>query len=396
VTSLAPEPGGASRSDGASRAAPAPSRLRRATLPAAGVALLAPHVRDGLDLRRAMACVLVAVAPSAGVGIANAGHQALLAARELGLERLPGWRGALLGALGLAASPESALACLAYGLACALPLLAVAWLFAWGWDQLFARLRDRAPCEALPAVVVLLALLLPPGIALWQVALGASVAYVVGLAIFGGTGRNPVHPVLVGFTFLYFAYPASFSGPGAWVALDGAQAVLPLAALAEGGRAALEIPWRDTLLGRTPGGLGETSALACLVGGVFLVYAQLASWRVIAGGVLGLAATALLANALGDPERPLVGVPWHWHLTLGSFAFGLVFLATDPVTSAATRAGRWAYGALIGFLTVAIRVFNPAHAEGALMAILLANVLAPILDHVSVRVHVQRRRRRLG
>ena len=396
MTSLAPEAGGAARPD---QAAPAPSREHRAPRsvpPAAGTTLLAPHLRDGLDLRRAMACVLVAVTPGAGVGIANAGHQALLAARELGLDRLPGWRGGLLVALGLPPAPQSALACLVYGLACALPVLAVAALVAWGWDRVFARLRDRAPCEALPVVVVLLCLLLPPAIALWQVALGASVAYVVGLAIFGGTGRNPVHPALVGFSFLYFAYPASFSGPGAWVALDGARAVPPLAALADGGFGVVETSWLDTLLGRTPGGLGETSALACLLGGAFLVYAQLASWRVIAGGVLGLVATALLANGLGDPERPLVGVPWHWHLTLGSFAFGLVFLATDPVTSAATRAGRWVYGGLIGFLTVLIRVFNPAHAEGALMAIMLANVLAPLFDHVVVRAHVRRRRRRLG
>jgi Na+-transporting NADH:ubiquinone oxidoreductase subunit B len=360
------------------------------------VTLLAPHLRDGLDLRRATTCLLAAVAPSALAGVTNAGHQALLAARELGLARLPGWRGALFHALGLPSSPDSLPACFAYGLSCAVPMLAVAAGVGWAWDRVFVRLRDRAPCETLPAVVVLFCLLLPPGIALWQVAAGASVAHVVGLAIFGGTGRNPVHPVLVGFTFLYFAYPASFSAPGAWVALDGARAEPALVALAGGSLSALELSWADTLLGRTPGGLGETSALACLLGGAFLVYAQLASWRVIAGGALGLVAAAALANAFGDPERPLVGVPGYWHLGLGSFAFGLVFLATDPVTSAATRAGRWVYGALIGGITVLVRVFNPALAEGALIAIVLANVLAPLLDHGVVALHLRRRRRRLG
>ena len=377
-----------------------------------GVALCAPHLRDGLDLRRATTCLLVAAAPAGLIGVANAGHQALLAARELGLARLPGWRGGILLGLGLPPSPESLPACLAYGLACAIPMLAVAAGAGWVWDRIFGRLRDRAPCETLPAVVVLFCLLLPPGIALWQVAVGLSVAYVVGLAIFGGTGRNPVHPVLVGFTFLYFAYPASFSAPGAWVALDGARAEPPLAALADagvaaladggvaaladGGVAALGVPWRDALLGLTPGGLGETSALACLLGGAFLVYAQLASWRILAGGLLGLLAAAWLANGFADPERPLVGVPGYWHLGLGSFAFALAFLATDPVTSAATRAGRWAYGVLIGLLTVLIRVFNPALAEGALMAVVLANVLAPLLDHGAVALHGLRRRRRRG
>ena len=234
---------------------------------------------------------------------------------------------------------------------------------------------------------------------MWQAVVGISFGLVVGMEIFGGTGRYVFHPVLVGLAFLYFTYPASFSGEGVWVGVPGADGTTVLRAASEGGLAALgagSIRWIDTLVGLEPGALGETSALACLAGGVLLVYARLASWRVLAGGVLGLVITAELSNALADATRPLRGLAWHWHLTTGSFAFGLVFLATDPVTSAVTAAGRWAYGALIGFLVVVVRVFNPAHPEGVMVAILLANVLAPLLDRAVVWRYGLRRRRRLG
>lgn len=346
-----------------------------------------------------MGCVLLAVSPCALVGVVNAGYQVLGASRRQGLERLPGWLGEGLAVLGLPAAPESVAACLLVGLGRALPMLAVAGGIAWAWARLFARLRGRASSEAIPVVVVLFALSLPPAIPLWQVALGISFAVVVGLEIFGGTGRNVVNPALAGLAFLYFTYPASFSGEGVWVGVAGADGTTVLRAASEGGLAALgagSIRWIDTLVGLEPGALGETSALACLAGGVLLVYARLASWRVLAGGVLGLAITAELSNALADATRPLRGLAWHWHLTTGSFAFGLVFLATDPVTSAVTAAGRWAYGALIGFLVVVVRVFNPAHPEGVMVAILLANVLAPLLDRAVVWRHGLRRRRRLG
>jgi Na+-transporting NADH:ubiquinone oxidoreductase subunit B len=152
----------------------------------------------------------------------------------------------------------------------------------------------------------------------------------------------------------------------------------------------------DVLWGREPGAPGETSALACLLGAALLLQLRLASWRIVVGGVLGLVITAAAANAFADPERPLVGMPVHWHLATGGFAFALAFLATDPVTSAHTRGGRWALGLWIGFFVVLVRVFNPAHREGVLMAVLLGNVLAPFFDHVAVRAWARRRRRRLG
>ena len=371
----------------------------QAVPPGARETRAAPHVRDRLDLRTAMRCLLCAVAPAALVGAVNAGQQVLLAGRVLGQDEPPGWRGALVHALGFPPSPESPGASLVVGLSCAIPVLLVAAGSGWLWSQLFARVRGRSSPEMLPVAVTLFALTLPPGIPLWQVALGSSFAIVVGLEIFGGTGRNPVHPALVGFAFLYFAYPASFSGPGTWVALEGAPSTTVLGTLSQGGAAALQttrVQWMDTLLGWQAGALGVTSALACVAGGVFLVYAQLASWRIMLGGVLGLAVTAALVNTVGDSMRPQVGLPWHWHLTTGSFAFGIVFLATDPVTSPDTAPARLVYGILIGALTVLVRVFSPAHPEGAMLAILLGNVLAPVLDHATIRLHRWRRSRRRG
>ncbi len=358
----------------------------------------APHARDGLDLRRAMRCVLWAVSPCALAGVANTGHQALAAAQGW-LEPPTSSPYAWLVALGLPTSPGSAVACLVYGLLVAAPIAAVAAATAWGWHRIFVAVRGRGAGEALPVVVALFALSLPPTLPLWQVALGASAAVVLGFEIFGGTGRNIAHPAVVGLAVLTFAYPTSFSRQGAWVALEGAEATPPLRALAQGGVGSVlggEVAWQSTFLGTEPGALGDASAAACLIGALVLVRAGLASWRVMAGGVLGLVATAAVGNALGDAARPEVGLPVWWHLTTGSFAFGLVFLATDPVTSPVTAAGRWVYGGSIGAMTALVRIFNPAPDDGTWMAILLANLLAPLLDRGVVGVHLWQRRRRGG
>ena len=356
----------------------------------------APHVRDALDVRRAMRTALLAAAPAALAGVLNVGHQALAAAERADTAAPPGWRGAPLHALGFSTDPSSWAACLAWGLACVLPLAAVSAAVGAAWERVFARRRGGRPDPALSVVVAYFVLIVPPTLPLWQAALGISFAVVVGLEIFGGTGRNVVNPSLTGLAFLLFAYPASFSGEGAWVAGPGGGAPVMVLA-AQGGLEAVQetgLRWSDTLLGREVGAVGETSALACLLGALFLVAAQLASWRVIAGGVAGLAGAAALAGALGEGGSPAASLPWTWHLTAGSFAFGLAFLATDPVTSAATPGGRWAYGLSIGVLVVVVRVFNPAYPEGVVMAILLANVLAPLYDHVATRLALRRFRRR--
>jgi len=359
----------------------------------------APHVRDGLDVRRATVCTLLALVPTALVGTWNVGLQVLVSVDDQGLDGVPGWGGALLAATGLPPDYALAPACWVVGLARVVPLAAVCFAAGWVWERIFTHVRGRAPSTVFPVMVALTVLMLPPGIPLWQAALGVSVAVIVGLEIFGGSGRYVVHPAMVGISFLYFTYPASFGVDGDWVALPDAEMPRALEHAAEGGLEEMldwYFTWQRTALGTEPGALGETSALACLLGGLLLLHARLASATVVLGGVLGLAGTAALANLLGDPARPVVGVPVHWHATLGGFAFALFFVLTDPVTSATTRGARLAYGAFFGALVVLVRVFNPAHPEGVVMALVLANVTAPLFDFAATRWNVWRRSRRLG
>jgi Na+-transporting NADH:ubiquinone oxidoreductase subunit B len=352
------------------------------------------QIRSGVSLSAAMAGVGLALVPAASLGVFNVGLQAnrWLSAHEA---EVPGWRGALLGALGLSVRPDDVLACLAHGLLWVLPLFAVGLGAGWLAEQAFTRLRARPRDAALWVIGSVFVLGLPPAVPLWQAALGSAFAVVFGKEIFGGTGRNVVNPALAGLAFLYLAYPETATGDRIWIPVDGASGATALAS-AEGGVAGFEasgLRWRDAFLGLEPGAVGETSAAACLLGAVLLLHLRLADWRILVAGVAGLTATALGLGAL-LPDAPLAQLPWHWHLVLGSFAFGLVFLATDPVTSAATRGGRWLYGLLIGFLVVTIRVANPAHREGMIFAVLLANLTSPLLDHVAIRVQGFWRRRR--
>jgi Na+-transporting NADH:ubiquinone oxidoreductase subunit B len=339
-----------------------------------------------------LGAVLVALVPCVLVGLWNTGHQAnlWLAAN---VTDAPGWRVEALRAFGVGTAPGSALACLAHGLLWMAPLFAVSLAAGWLWETLFARARRRPRDAALYVIVSLFVLSLPAAVPLWQAALGASFAVVFGKEIFGGTGRNVVNPAVAGLAFLYLAYPETATGDRIWIPVDGASGATPLAAAAQGLDAlrATHLDWLDAFLGRKPGALGETSAAACLLGALWLVYLRLADWRILAGGVAGLVATALAFGALASDAPSMAQLPWYWHATLGSFAFGLAFLATDPVTSAATPGGRLAYGLLIGFLVVVIRVANPAHREGMIFAVLLANLSAPLLDHLVIRLRGRRR-----
>lgn len=346
-----------------------------------------PHVRGALDVPGAMRCVLWAASPCVAMGIYNAGYQARLAGSD-------DWRARALEALGAAPGSTGLWACVAHGAAILLPLLATSLLAGGLAERLFARARGRAADHvALPVIALIFTLCLPPTLALWQAALGAFVAVAVGKEIFGGFGQNFVNPALVGLAFLYFAYPASLTGDAIWVAADGYSGATPLAVAQRGGLAALEAQaagFGAALWGREPGALGDTSAVACALGLAVLLYTGVASWRVVAGGALGLVAAALLTGALGD-ERPIAELPWHWHAAAGGFAFGLVFLATDPVTAPVTNPGRWLYGLAIGGLVVLLRVANPAHRESVLLAVLLGNVMAPLLDQIAARVQRARR-----
>jgi len=372
------------------RTAPLPLHLRpRAT---AG----APHVRDGVSVRRLVNVTVLALVPCILAGVHETGRQANLAMAASGTAQATGWRGALLDALGVGYDPASASACVLHGFVWLLPVSLVTVGVGACWQSIFARVRGVHAAE-LVITGLLFALFLPPTIPLWQAAAGITFGIVVGKEVFGGTGKNFLNPALAGLAFVYFAYPASLRSAPVWVASDGWSGTTPMALAASGGVAALRdagVTWLDTFWGREPGAMGETSAAACLVGAMILLWVRVVSWRVLAGGVAGVIATAVVFERLAPAGLPMATLPWHWHLTLGGFAFGLVFFATDPVTAATTNPGRWCYGVLIGCMTVIIRVANPAHTDGVLLAILLGNVFAPLIDYAVVWRNARRRERR--
>jgi Na+-transporting NADH:ubiquinone oxidoreductase subunit B len=264
---------------------------------------------------------------------------------------------------------------------------------------LFATVRKHEINEGFFVTSVLFALTLPPDMPLWQVALGISFGVVVGKEVFGGTGKNFLNPALTGRAFLYFAYPAQISGDAVWVGADGYTGATALGIMAAEGVEGLgnaaqvvtDYSWMSAFLGDIPGSFGEVSTLAIFLGGAVLLLMGIASWRVVLGVFLGMVVTSLLLNAIGSGTNPMFNVPWYWHLVIGGFAFGMIFMATDPVSAAMTNTGRLWYGALIGFMTVLIRVVNPAFPEGIMLAILFANLFAPLFDYFVVQSNIKRR-----
>jgi Na+-transporting NADH:ubiquinone oxidoreductase subunit B len=220
---------------------------------------------------------------------------------------------------------------------------------------------------------------------------------VIGKEIFGGTGKNFLNPALTGRAFLFFAYPVSMSGDEVWTAIDGFSGATPLGLAAQGGIdaiAAADIGWMQTFFGLIQGSIGETSTLACLLGAVFLLYTRVASYRIMLGVFAGMVLTSTLFNLIGSDSNPMFSVPWFWHLTMGGFAFGMVFMATDPVTAANTDTGRWIFGGLVGVMVVLIRVINPAFAEGMMLSILFGNMFAPLIDYFVIQSNIRRRAKR--
>ncbi len=352
----------------------------------------APHVRDGIDLKRVMTYVVIALVPCLLVALYNTGYQANLEMVRQGIAAVPGWRGALLSGIGY--DPASLFACMVHGLLYFLPIYIVVLAAGGLWEVIFAAVRNHEINEGFLVTSMLFALIMPPAIPLWQVALGVSFGVVVAKEIFGGTGKNFLNPALAGRAFLFFTYPAQISGDAVWVAVDGFSGATPLTLAKVGGLQAVAdhgVTWMQTFIGVIPGSLGETSTLACLLGAAFLICTRVASWRIMAGVLVGMIATSLLFNLIGSDRNPMFAVPWYWHLVLGSFAFGTVFMATDPVSAAMTNAGRWIFGALIGFMVILIRVVNPAYPEGVMLAILFANLFAPLIDYCVVRVNIRRR-----
>ncbi len=241
---------------------------------------------------------------------------------------------------------------------------------------------------------ILFSLTCPPDLPLWQAALGIGFGVVIGKEVFGGTGKNFLNPALTGRAFLFFAYPAEMSGDAVWTAVDGYTGATSLSIAAQNGMDALagHVTWMDAFLGFEQGSIGETSVLALMIGGIALLVMGIASTRIVLGVLIGTVLTVLLYNWLGaDSKNPMFQMPFWWHFVLGGFAFGLFFMATDPVSASMTNAGKWIFGGLIGFMVITIRVVNPAYPEGMMLAILFANMFAPTIDYFVVQSNIKRR-----
>jgi Na+-transporting NADH:ubiquinone oxidoreductase subunit B len=363
------------------------------------VTTVEPHVRDSMDLKRIMMIVVYAMTPCVLMAMWNTGYQANTAMQTMNMAVAPGWRGAVLTAL-VGYDPNSILANILHGALYFIPLYIVTVAVGGLWEVLFGIVRKEDVNEGFLVTSLIFPLTLPPTLPLWQAALGISFGVVVAKELFGGTGRNFINPALAGRAFLYFAYPVQNSGDAVWVAVDGVTGATPLTALGTTdiatGMEAINVTWSQAFLGVQSGSIGETSALACLIGAVILVVTGVGSWRTMVSMLIGGMGFAALLWALGSEANPMFLMPPWWHLVVGGFAFGVVFCITDPVSSTLTETGKYFYGAIAGILSILIRVINPAYPEGVMMAILLANVFAPVIDYFVLQANIKRRKIRNG
>jgi Na+-transporting NADH:ubiquinone oxidoreductase subunit B len=342
----------------------------------------APHVRDKMDIKRLMSTVVVALMPVILIGMYNVGLQKL-------------------GALG---QPTPWFACLGHGAWHMLPIVLVSYIVGGVWEVLFAVVRKHEINEGFLVTGMLFPLTCPPDLPLWMVAAGISFGIVIGKEVFGGTGMNVLNPALTARAFVFFAYPAYMSGE-VWTAVDPTQVVdgwsgaTPLAVAAEAvgpdAVAAIQqsgVSLVQAFMGVIPGSMGEVSTFACLLGAAVLIASGVGSWKIMFSMLLGGIGGSFFINAVAGPTSSgIMSLPWMWQLCLGGFAFGLVFMATDPVSAAATHTGKWIYGFLTGFLAILVRTVNPAYPEGVMLAILFMNVFAPLIDHFVVRANMRRR-----
>jgi len=384
------------------------------------VAKGATHVRDAIDTKRMMTMVIVALIPCILMAMYNTGFQAqkIFAA---GAAEVPSgftlaegiwsgdWRYTVLDALGIDVtynrgsflSPGSILPCMLHGALYFLPVYLVCMVVGGHCELIFSILRKHEINEGFLVTGMLFPLTLPATIPLWQVAVGIMFGVVVGKEIFGGTGRNFLNPALTARAFLYFAYPTKISGDAVWTAVDGYTAPTILGAVAnatEGTTAEISqamstqagVTWWDYFIGNIHGSMGETSVACALFGAAVLILTRIGSWRIMSGSVIGMAVFSGLLW-LVPTEQPVTNLGPIWHLVIGGFAFGTVFMATDPVSASMTPTGKWVYGFVIGFLTVLVRAVNPAFPEGIMLAILFANVFAPLIDYFVVQANIKRR-----
>ncbi|RIZ69595.1 MAG: NADH:ubiquinone reductase (Na(+)-transporting) subunit B [Methylococcales bacterium] len=353
------------------------------------------HVRDGNDLKRTMTFVVIATLFCVLMAMYNTGYQANLAMESMGLEKIGNWRSIPMMIFGY--NTLNPFSNLVHGALYFLPIYITTLAIGGIWEVVFATVRGHEVNEGFLVSSMLYALIMPPDMPLWQVALGISFGVVIGKEVFGGTGKNFLNPALTGRAFLYFAYPASMTGDSIWVAVDGYTRATPLGLAANGGLDAVHAAnysWIQTFFGFEPGCLGETSTLAILIGAAFLLYTRVASYRIMGGVFAGMVVLSTLFNFIGSDTNPMFALPWYWHLTVGGFAFGMVYMATDPVSAAMTNTGRWVFGVLVGGMTVLIRVVNPAFPEGIMLAILFSNMFAPTIDYFVIQANIRRRVKR--
>ena len=351
----------------------------------------ASHVRDYMDLKRVMMMVVIALIPAIVMALYNTGYQANLAMQQMGLTSVDNWRGPVLEALGIGYDPNNILFNMIHGALYFLPVYIVTLAVGGIFETIFAVVRKHEINEGFLVTSMLFPLILPPDIPLWQVAIGITFGVVIGKEVFGGTGMNILNPALTARAFLFFAYPAAISGDKVWVAVDGLSKATPLAEFADPTISHATASWMDAFMGFIPGSMGETSTLACLIGAVMLIVSGVGSWRIMFSMFLGMVGFSTLLNVVGSATNPMFAMPWYWHLVVGGFAFGTVFMATDPVSASMTEKGKWFYGALIGILAVLIRVINPAFPEGVMLAILFGNVFSPIIDRIFLNANIKRR-----
>lgn len=362
------------------------------------VTTAAPHARTYTNMQRIMIYVLIAAIPCTLFGMWNTGHGANVALAAIGEEAMTGWRIGLMQMLGgFGLNPDSIIACMFHGFLYFLPIYAVVMIVGLFWEILFAIIRGHEVNEGFFVTSILFVLIVPASTPLWQIAIGISFGVVIGKEVFGGTGKNFLNPALVARAFLYFAYPAQMSGDTVWTPVDGfsgATALGVTAARGIEGLAEIDVTFWSAFWGNMQGSFGETSVAMCLIGMVFLLVTKIANWRLIVGCLAGTIVFSTLLNLVGSDTNPMFAMPFWWHIVLGGYAFGLVFMVTEPVTASHTNMGRYWYGALIGFMVVMIRVVNPAFPEGMMLAILFANIFAPLIDWFVVRANIARRAKR--
>ena len=342
---------------------------------------IGPHIRDSVDIKRVMIMVVFALLPLYIFGAINIGVQSGIAQNVSQT-----WNQNFV-----------------IGIKILLPIFLVTFITGGLWEVIFASVRKHDINEGFFVTGFLIPLIVPPTIPLWQVAVATTFGVVIGKEIFGGTGYNIFNPALTARAFIFFAYPGAISGDKVWVSgVDGYSGAtgLSIPAAVEGGNAKalldgvtqFDYSWWNMFVGWIPGSIGETSKILILLAGLFLILTKIASWRIMAGGLLGLFATAWLTNSLSSySTNTMLSLPPEYHLVMGGFLFGLVFMATDPVSAAQTNKGRSIYGFCIGAMTIIIRSINPAYPEGTMLAILFMNAFSPLIDYFVVKGNIKKR-----